>query len=138
MLRTNSKTTKAKIRDYILKGSQDCDYINGATFEEVAPQIARAFYKQILGENTQGQDILFCYYKNNVFNAFFDWCGGLPSAIDCDYLYNVSAIDLLGDILEQTKEQRGKYTERESEKVLTMLIYRELEKFIFNEIVSHR
>ena len=60
--------------------------------------------------------------------GFIDWCAGLPSILDTCYYYNRSAIKDLGDILEQTEEERAKYTESDAERLLSILIYRELVK----------
>lgn len=125
MLRTNSKQAREKIRGYIVKGVKDCDYIKGETFEEVAPQIAKAFYEE---------KIKYIRPFKPIFEYFVDWCQGLPSAINCDYYYNVDAVKLLGDLLEETEEERAKYTQRESEEMLTYLIFKELSAYIYNII----
>ena len=57
-----------------------------------------------------------------------DWCSGLPGVLDTCYYYNRSAVDDLGAILEETDEERARYTEEQAEKMLTTLIYRELKK----------
>lgn len=50
---------------------------------------------------------------------------GLPSFLGTyKYYYSGSAIDVLGDILEQTEEERNRYTEAEAEKCMTYLLYR--------------
>lgn len=125
MLKVNSKTVKEKIKNYILESAKNCDYIDGETFEQVAPQIAHAFIK----EHYQGSQ-----RKYNIQDNFVEWCEGLPSAINCDYYYNISAIDLLGDILEQTQQERNKYTEQESEKLLTYLLFKALKDYIYKII----
>ena len=48
--------------------------------------------------------------------------------IDTCYFYNRSAVDDLGEILEETDEEKAKYNERQAEDLLTWLIYRELLK----------
>lgn len=63
-------------------------------------------------------------------DAFECWCSGLPSVLDTCYYYNRSAVDDLGNILEQPKQERNKYSEREAEKILTRLIYREISKVV--------
>ena len=57
---------------------------------------------------------------------FVDWCQGLPSALDTLYYYNRSAVDDLAAILEETEEEKAKYTEAQAEEILSRLIYREL------------
>ena len=60
--------------------------------------------------------------------VFVDWCQGLPSVLDTCYYYNRSAVADLGDILEQSKQERAQYTEDQAERLLTHLIYQELVK----------
>lgn len=60
--------------------------------------------------------------------VFIDWAQGLPSVLDTCYFYNRSAIDDLGEILEQSEREKAKYTEQEAEQLLTHLIYRELKR----------
>ena len=60
--------------------------------------------------------------------AFADWCAGLPSVLDTLYFYNRSAVDDLGAILEETEQEKNRYTEQQAEQLLTSLIYRELQK----------
>ena len=61
---------------------------------------------------------------------FADWCAGLPSILNTCYYYNRSAVDDLGEILEETEEEKEKYTQTEAEKLLTALIYREIKKAV--------
>ena len=53
---------------------------------------------------------------------------GNSRALDYCYWYNRSAVDDLGNILQQTSEKKAKYTEGQAEKELTRLIYREIIK----------
>lgn len=48
--------------------------------------------------------------------------------LDTCYYYNRSAVDDLGAILEETEEEKARFTEQEAEQLLTDLIYRELTK----------
>lgn len=70
----------------------------------------------------------FRYYRNNELAAFADWCAGLPGVLDTYYYYNRSAVDDLGAILEETEEEKARYTEEQAEKTITILIYKELKK----------
>lgn len=60
--------------------------------------------------------------------AFNDWAAGLQGVLDTCYFYNRSAVDDLAAILEETDEEKARYTEEQAEKTLTNLIYRELLK----------
>ena len=66
------------------------------------------------------------YYHGSEIAAFVDWAQGLPSVLDTCYFYNRSAVDDLGDILEETQEERNKHTETDAEQCLTRLIYKVL------------
>ena len=125
MLKTNSKKAKENIQQYIIDcfepGSYTDEDIKG--FENVAAFILNTFrsekYRCI-------ED--YRYYHNDESLAFADWCAGLPSLLDTCYYYNRSARADVARILEQTESESNKYTESESERLLTMLIYRELKK----------
>ena len=58
---------------------------------------------------------------------FEDWARGLALGNLFCYYYNRSAKDDLGKILEESEEEKAKYTEQEAEELLTRLIYREME-----------
>ena len=62
----------------------------------------------------------------NEQERFTDWAQGLPSILDTCYYYNRSAVDDLGAILEETAEEKARYSEQNAEQLLTALIYREL------------
>ena len=133
MLKTNSKKVKEKIDAYILANFRDYAQrgAEGRDIKTVKDYIARCVLGEKLGfkgkhcENMEKQG-----YKS-LDEVFFDWCQGLPSVLDCDYFYNISAVDLVGDILEQTKEERKQYTEEQAEKLMTSLLYRALDSFMF-------
>lgn len=120
MLKGNSKQLKENIRNYIIKhyDGPDAGYDNApeesATFNEIARFILDNFRKEKRYNHGCERDL------------FIDWCQGLPSLLDTCYYYNRSAIDDLGDILEETAEERSRYTEQQAEKRLTLYIYREL------------
>ena len=124
MLRTNSKKANENIRAYIMDKFTPENYTDNPPkdFPEVAAFILDTFrreYAHILN---------YDYYKGNEFAAFADWCSGLPSVLDTCYYYNRSAVDDLGRILEETAEEKARFTEAEAEHRLTWLIYRELSK----------
>lgn len=62
----------------------------------------------------------------NEQERFTDWAQGLPSILDTCYYYNRSAVDDLGAILEETAEEKARYSEQNAEQLLTALIYKEL------------
>ena len=62
-------------------------------------------------------------------DLFIDWMQGLPTALDlADDIFLGSAVDWLGDILEQTDTEKARYTDEQAEKTACYLLYRELTK----------
>ncbi len=136
MLKTNSKEIKNRImaiiredRDYIIANYSGCEVVK--KFEPLNVQLENdnslcaCIWEIFKAEK---------YYSNeymkarsfSFFKVFEDWASGLALGGLFDYYYNVSAVEILGNILEQTEEERKKYTESEAEKLLTKLIYREV------------
>lgn len=151
MLKTNSKKAIENIRKYIIDNTIDgisdtIDYLNSKWCDEENAKEQAEYYSDILSaiENNEknafkkvAKAINDCFYdekvKYNSTNAtrqqlFFDWCGGLPSFLDTCYYYNRSAVEDLGAILEETEEEKARFTESEAAEKLTYLIYRELNK----------
>ena len=125
MLKTNSKKARENIHNYII------DNFDGANYTDTPPtewhEIAVFIYECFRSEKWNcKQD--FQYYRNNEWKAFLDWCSGLPSVIDTCYFYNRSAVEDLGNILEETEQERKQYEESAAENLLTMLIYNEIRK----------
>ena len=130
MLRTNTKKARQNIRNYIIENFCPEDYAEyygtiseGASFAEVARYILNIFRAE---RWHSPQD--FRYYHNSEAAAFADYCAGLPAILDTCYYYNRSAVDDLGEILEETSAERDRYTETQAEQLLTSLIYRELKE----------
>lgn len=124
MLRTNSKKANENILAYIMGNFTPGNYTNDPPkdFPEVAAFILGVFrteQKHILNGD---------YYRPIEFAAFTDWCKGLPSVLNTCYYYNRSAVEDLGAILEETAEEKARFSEPEAERRLTWLIYRELSK----------
>ena len=124
MLRTNSKKANENIRAYIMDNFTPENYTDNPPedFPGAAAFILGTFrqeYAHILNSD---------YYQRIEFAAFTDWCKGLPAVLDTCYYYNRSAVDDLGAILEETAEEKARFSEQEAERRLTWLIYRELSK----------
>lgn len=123
MLKTNSKKAKENLQQYII------NHFDGTGYTDTPPEQWHDIATFII--NTFRSEKYNCtadyrYYKNNELIAFVDWASGLPSVLDTCYFYNRSAVDDLGDILEETQEERDKYTETDAEQCFTRLIYRTL------------
>ena len=129
MLKTNSKKARENIRNYIIDHFDFSNYDGyekePGTYHEIVTFIYNKFLEQKFYTDN--------YYKAHGISektAFIDWCSGLPSVLDTCYFYNRSAVEDLGNILEQAETERNKYTESAAEKLLTTLIYNELKKEI--------
>ena len=120
MLRT--KKAIGNIRAYIMDNFTPENYTEDPPedFPRVAAFILDTFRKEKMSD--------FRCRDCNEFAAFTDWCQGLPAVLDTCYYYNRSAVDDLGRILEETAEEKARFTEEEAERHLTWLIYRELGK----------
>ena len=120
MLKTNSKKARENVRAYIMANQNIEEYagIEPIDFKTVATAIYDDFYR-----------VYNCAYYKRTYteqNYFAEWAAGLPSILDTCYYYNRSAVDDLGDILEETEAERAKYSEEDAEKMLSYLIYREI------------
>lgn len=119
MLRSNSKAVVEKIRQYIVDGINP-DYFGlseAPDFPEACKLILQAC-----------EDEKFYNRIRSGLDTFRDWAQGLPSAFNTCYYYNISAIDMLADWLEESESEKAKYSESEAEEMITRLIYRELTK----------
>lgn len=125
MLRTNSSKARENIKQYIINNFDCTNYTETALEEwrEIAAFILETFRTE---KYSMIED--YRYYNNNECAAFTDWCAGLPSVLDTGYYYNRSAVDDLALILEETEEEKERFTEEKAETLLTALIYRELKR----------
>ncbi len=126
MLRTNSKEVKRRVRRYIL-ASYECgmiEYDNNnvdiTDFKQVSDSIMYYFNLEYLHYNVD-----YARGKISKFEAFEDYCQGLPTLLGCEY-YLGNAVELLGRWLDETKSECSKYSQIQAEHLITYLIYREL------------
>lgn len=126
MLKTNCKIVRDRIRAFILSAENVEEFAPEGTPNKTYNDKARAIYADFMrwydGDNRNK------YRPRPYQEAFHDWTGGLPAILDPCYRYNTSAVDMLGDMLEETPAERAKYTECEAEKMLSYLIYREISR----------
>lgn len=121
MLKTNSKQVKEKVRAFISSIFDASSYgredLNSASIEEKINFIACTCWAELGHEVTRR--------GASHQEMFINWCQGLPSLIDtASYYCYASAVDLVGNMLEQTKEE-------EAERLLSYMIYREVSKDLF-------
>jgi hypothetical protein len=122
MLKTNSEKARKNLENYITVHTDFSNYdgFPAVGFPDLCRRVLDIFHAEMqpVG-NRAGMS------EPELFN---EWAMGLPAALDTCYYYNRSAVDDLGGILEQSQAERSKYSERQSEKLLTSLLYRELKK----------
>ena len=126
MIRTNSKKAIENVREYIMQDSDylsECAEYEGKTLETVDEFLAFA-YERFMDEMKYRIEY---NYHNPCFVIFEDWARGLALGSLFCYYYNRPAKDDLAKILEESEEEKAKYTEQEAEECLTRLIYREME-----------
>lgn len=119
MLRSTNKKVLEKIHDYIINGV-DHEYFG----LEADPDFNTAC-KLIL---TACEEEKRYRRSRSGFETFKDWAQGLPSAFNTLYYYNVSAVDMLADWLDETDSEKAKFEESAAEEKITWLLYRELRK----------
>lgn len=133
MLRTNSKQVREKIRHYIIDNFTMPSDLGFEGIEDPAEdnfiEIAKVIYQVFLMEKYDNENMRR-YYHYNEQAAFIDWCSGLPSIFNPAYYYRYSAVESLGNILEQTETEKNRFDEQAAEKLFTNLIYREIKKVV--------
>lgn len=130
MIRSNSKKAINNIKNYIISIYNTDSDREG--LEEVAENPTIADFEAI------AKNIYTCFIEEAYYNymrmryseqeAFSVWCSGLCGTIRTSEYYLGQAVDVLGDILEETEEEKAKYTRSQAEKMLDYLIYREIKK----------
>ena len=123
MLKSNTKKAREAVRLFIIENTNE--EANASTIQEASRYIFNRFTSEVFSTDQERR-----YFHHSEATAFDYWLRGLPSAFhSCTYLLN-SAVDILGDILEQTEQERNRYTEDQAEKMLNYLIYSEVKKGI--------
>lgn len=125
MLKTNSKKALENLRKYIADNFTPDNYTSNppTDYHGIATFIYDCFIEQAWTTPNEKR-----YFGGNEYKAFEHWASGLPSVLDTCYYYNRSAIDDVGIILEETEEEKERFTEREAENLLTRLIYNEIKR----------
>lgn len=127
MLKSNSKKAIENIKNYVVENynpdgyEDDSEEYNATTFQEIAACILKDV-KRVKGYEVKK------YKRYGWAEAFADWASGLPGLLDTCYYYNRSAVDDLGTILEESEAEKERFDESQAEKMLSHLIFRELNK----------
>ena len=119
MLKTNCKQVKESIKKWIVDNYDGEGYdLDAKDFKEICENIKSIFEKE-----KSSRRACWC------LNDFKEWGEGLPSILNtwpllCD------GVDILGDILEETEEERSKYDEFQAWDLMASLIFREIDKAV--------
>lgn len=116
MLKTNSRQARENLKAYIMNGWNINEEEQGRTWAETKADILAEFECDAWATPWQK--------RQNRQDAFINWLGGLPAALGDFFLYR--GVEDLGNILEETEEERSRYTEAEAQTMLARLIYREV------------
>ena len=120
MLKTNSNKALENVRKYIM------DYFTPDGYTDNPPQDFPSVATFILDTFRSEKPAVGGYAQMTESERFTDWAQDLASVLDTCYYYNRSAVDDLDAILEETAEEKARYSEAQAETLLTSLIYREL------------
>ena len=119
MVKTNSKKAREGLRKYIRENyfpeGYD-EYEETESVKKIAENVLRCFYEEKVRYDSR------CMTFEDLF---LEWMAGLPTIFHADY-FLTSAKDVLGEILEETQEERDRFTETQAEETLTRLIWGEL------------
>lgn len=122
MLRTNSKKAIENLKKWTVEHFDADGYNDFNGDENNFSDCAKFIYRVFLREKYEGAEH---YYRNtSMQDIFADWCAGLPSVLDtADYYYTRRAVDVIGEILEETEEEKARYTQTQAEKLITALLW---------------
>lgn len=131
MKKTNSKEVMKAIENKIIES-----YEAAEEYFSYDGKTAKTEYNEICKDILTAFEIEKCKCDNRYIagrisrqDLFIDWMSGLPTAFPVsDDIFLGSAIDWLADILDETEEEKEKYTEDKAEIAACKLFYRELEK----------
>lgn len=128
MLKTNTKKARENLMKYIRDYSLDELTGNyGIPEEELETddQIRLRLWNIFKREKVK-HDLRFKAKRISFYDLFVEWAQGLAMGGLFCFWYNRSAVDDLGDILEETESEKARFTEEQAEAKLTSLIYCEI------------
>ena len=131
MRRTNSKEAMEAIKKVIIgsyEAAEEYYTQDGAEmkteYNDICKDILAAFENEKVKHD--------CRYKAgriSKYSLFCDWMAGLPTAFPVsDDIFLGSAVDWLADILDETEEEKARYTDDKAEATACNILYRELTK----------
>ena len=124
MLKTNSKKARENVRAYIIANydGSPYEYEETTEFNDIARNIYEVYKRE--------RESLRESKNQNEQELFSMWMEYAPSIIDSGYYWSRPAVDDLGDILEETDEERNRYSEEKAVQYLTYLIFSEILKAV--------
>lgn len=131
MRRTNSKETMEAIKNAIMESYEAAEEYytyDGkeakTDYNDICKDILTAFENEKVKHD--------CQYKAgriSKYSLFCDWMAGLPTAFPVSGdIFLGSAVDWLANILDETEEEKVRYTDDKAEAAACNLLYRELTK----------
>ena len=130
MLKTNSKKAREHVMQYIKDASseyyiEDCGAPADLTDADLCRLIIQDFEEQWSHELKYNACRVRPLSRQELF---MEWGRGLTAGGLLDFSNHCTAVQELGDILEETEAERSKYTEEQAEYLLNYLIFREVTK----------
>lgn len=131
MRKTNSREAIIAIKAAIVESYEAAEEyytFDGATAKTEYNKICRDILSAFENEKVKN-DPYFKAGRTSKYALFCDWMSGLPTAFPvADDIFLKPAADWLGDILAETEEEKGRYSEEKAEALACHLLYRELTK----------
>lgn len=141
MLRTNSKEARNRVKNFIIENVYPFDYdgheelkaiitdeADKDSHSERAWTLTKEAINEVFYDEYLKHDNRYKVGRISKQELFSEWCYGLPTFFECEFLHRDSAVKALGDLLDETEAERNRYTEEEAEKCFLYLIFRELSR----------
>lgn len=129
MLKTNSKKVIEKVKVYILENFEEYYNDNSEYISEKLTNVKDVFNFIIKTIKEEKKHDVKRNYNFLSFEIFKDYCQGLPSILNCDFLYHPTAKKILVNWLEETEEEAARFTEEQAEEKIIYLLYKTLNKY---------
>jgi len=122
MLRSNSKAVREAVRKWIMENTSFEGYDEYENRQMDFNETCKALLAICNREK------FYQEYPNERL-MLKDWFQGLPSVLDtAEYIYRYNAVNLLGDIMQETEAEKARFTETQAEDMLNYLIADEILK----------
>ena len=122
MLRSNSKAVREAVRKWIMENTSFEGYDEYENRKMDYNETCKALLAICKHEK------FYQEYPNDRL-MLKDWFQGLPSVLDtAEYIYRYNAVNLLGEIMQETEAEKARFTETQAEDMLNYLIADEILK----------